>query len=149
MDYENLTKELFVQLEKFHQMKPTVELNSFHQGEIMVLNYLYEHSETEELPTNISNCLCLSTARVAATLNSLEKKGYISRIMSTNDRRKIIVGITDTGKDFIYEKREKLNEIFKEMVKSLGQEDAEHFIRILGKLEIIVAEIMTKTNFFL
>ena len=148
MDYEDLTKELFIQLEKFHQMKPTVEFASFHQGEILVLNYLYEHEKTEELPTQISNNLCLSTSRVAATLNSLEKKGFINRIMSTHDRRKIIVSITDSGKELVRKKREKIKAIFTEILEKMGEHDAREFIRILGKLENIVGEIKFITNFF-
>ena len=148
MDYEILTKELFIRLEKFHKMKPTVEFANFSQGEILVLNYLYENASSEELPSHISNCLCLSTARVAATLNSLEKKGYISRIMSSTDRRKIIVEITASGKEFISHKREKMKNVFRSMLTLLGEDDSKEFIRLLGRLETIVSEIMAATDFF-
>jgi len=148
MDYELLTTELFVQLEKFHQMKPTVEFTNFRQGEILVLNYLFENETAEELPSHISSCLNLSTARVAATLNSLEKKGYISRIMSPADRRKIIVALTDSGRAFISIKREKMKNVFRSMLTLLGESDAKEFIRLLSRLEVIVSEIMAATDFF-
>jgi len=148
MDYENLTMELFTQLGKFHQMKPTVEFTSFRQGEILVLNYLYDNKDADALPTSISNCLCLSTARVAATLNSLEKKSYISRAMSPHDRRKIIVAITEKGNAFITKKRYIMKKVFSKMLEALGVEDSKEFIRLLGRIEEIAAEIMAQNDFF-
>ena len=57
------------------------------QGEMAMLGFLtYEKSETN--PKELSERFNLSTARVANTLNSLERKEYITRVHDSFDRKK-------------------------------------------------------------
>lgn len=75
----------------------------------------------------------ISTARMTAIVNGLEKKGYVHRLADGSDRRRIQLEITLEGES-------QIEEIYKESVrctekylKYLGEEDAKNLIRIMEK----------------
>jgi DNA-binding MarR family transcriptional regulator len=85
-------------------------------------------------PGEISHEMNVSTARIATALNSLEKKGFISRQIDTNNRRNILVGITQAGKESAEEHRKKALKNLAEMLALLGEHDAKEHVRITKKL---------------
>jgi DNA-binding MarR family transcriptional regulator len=93
-------------------------------------------------PGEISNEMGVSTARIAATLNSLEKKGFITRKIDTSNRRHIIVESTELGKEWATKNYNKAIVGCANMLKLLGEHDAQEFVRILGRF----AELSTETN---
>lgn len=103
------------------------------QGEEAMLIRLRE-SGGESSPTALSLALGLSTARVASTLNTLEKKGYIKRRHDENDRRRIIVSITDEGAEYSNQRRQ--NAIFgiRLMMEQLGERDSQDLLRVMRHL---------------
>ena len=71
LNYENLGRELQF-IARVVRRGPSKKLQEISEGEMAMLGYLvYEEDETT--PTELSSQLDLSTARVANTLNSLEK----------------------------------------------------------------------------
>ncbi len=135
MDYKELTKEFLLLFSKFHKSRPTMDFSKFNHGEMMVLNYLFSNPDQEILPSNICNDLHLSSARVAVTLNSLEKKNCIERTMLPADRRKIMVNITEAGRRTVESKRKLLVESFSTIFERLGEYDTKELIRILTRIE--------------
>ena len=83
----------------------------------------YEKSETN--PKELSERFNLSTARVANTLNSLERKEYIKRVHDSVDRRKVMVYITE--KDALDE--------FSKLLSYLGENDSLCLLKILDKIQ--------------
>lgn len=47
--------------------------------------------------TEISNLLQITPAGVTHLINPLEQAGYIERLRAPNDRRVILIGLTDRG----------------------------------------------------
>ena len=92
-----MAKQLFM-LVGLMQREPIKKMQKISQGEMAMLGFLtYEKSETN--PKELSERFNLSTARVANTLNSLERKEYIKRVHDSFDRRKVMVYITEKGKE--------------------------------------------------
>ena len=103
------------------------------QGEVFTLLYI-NNRENTVLPRDISEEMNISTARVATILNSLENKGFVERQIDREDRRRILVTLTQKGKVEAKEhKEEVINQIAK-MLELLGEEDAKDFIRITGRI---------------
>jgi DNA-binding MarR family transcriptional regulator len=102
-------------------------------GEIFVLAYINRH-EGNVIPSEISNEIGISTARVAATLNSLENKGWITRMIDVNDRRKILVDITSEGKKQVENHFQMMTNTTAKMLEYLGEDDAKEYVRIMRKL---------------
>lgn len=107
------------------------------QGEIFVLQCVYQY-KGELAPGEISNIMDISSARIAATLNSLEKKGLITRQIDLSDRRRIIVELTPAGED----RAEKHNQFVMEdtatLLGLLGERDATEYVRITERLAELI-----------
>lgn len=67
----------------------------------------------------------------AAILNTLEKKGYARRLQNPQDKRQVLVYITDAGKQDVKGKYEDVISRMAEFLELLGPEDSEEFIRIV------------------
>lgn len=92
---------------------------------------LHNHSA---YPKDLSHSMGVSSARVAALLNHLEKEGFIQRRPDLKDNRQVIVSITDKGIQAICQKREQILDMIARALESLGPEDAQTLLRIQQKL---------------
>lgn len=64
----------------------------------------------------------------------MEKKHFIERRSHEEDKRKITVYITSSGKEYILQNYEDGIVITQNILNNLGEEDAKEFIRIMKKL---------------
>ena len=102
-------------------------------GELFVM-LLMRRCGGSVCPGHISREAQISTARVAALLNNLEKKGFISRSPSENDRRMSVVSLTEAGRAYADEKSCEMIDRHAEVLRSLGERDARELVRLLGRL---------------
>ncbi len=73
-----------------------VDVLNASRGEMGVLGYLVSH-DGAATPSELLEALGVSSARVANTLKSLERKGYIVRETNPDDGRGVIARITPAG----------------------------------------------------
>ncbi|MGN1014414.1 MAG: MarR family winged helix-turn-helix transcriptional regulator [Butyricicoccus sp.] len=135
MNYREIAMELF-QLRSslpHRQMRTERRRMDIFQGELFVLNYLFEH-ESWSYPKELSRNLVMSTARVAAILRTLQKNGLLTRTTDPKDNRQIIVRLTEEGRRRIEERRENALDYMVRMLEYLGPEDAQAYLRIQKKL---------------
>lgn len=84
-------------------------------------------------PKHLAETLNLSTARIAAVLGNLEKRGLISRTMDPDDRRRINVSLTNCGKKVAKaEKQEMRNKIIR-VFEMMGEEDTRKYLELTAK----------------
>ena len=137
--YENLALELFDVLDMKHKGPPQAEVGAAMRGEMAVLRLLSK--EKESLPAGeVSRRLCMTTSRIAAVLGSLEKKGMLTRIADEQDKRRVLVTLTDSGRSFCAEKRARAVADMAGVFAQLGQEDAAHFVRIVRRMHELMPE---------
>ena len=130
-------KERLFQCMKVMQSEPGKKIQELTKGEMEMLRYLsWEHEEAT--PTELSVRLKLSTARVANTLNSLEKKTYIERIHDVADRRRVLVHITEKGRSIFEEKHREVMDDMGNLLDDLGEKDGEELIRLIEKVIALV-----------
>jgi DNA-binding MarR family transcriptional regulator len=83
--------------------------------------------------TEISNLLQITPSGVTHLINSLEEAGYIERLSAPNDRRIVLVGLTDKGTEaaeaLIADIQEQLTALF----DHLGEDDSQTFIRLISR----------------
>ncbi|WP_066711869.1 MarR family winged helix-turn-helix transcriptional regulator [Clostridium sp. Marseille-P299] len=132
MDYEMYSKmfvELFSQAIHcpFHQDALDVS-----KGEGGLLLYLCKHSGASA--GELKNEFEVGSGRIANALKSLESKGMIVRVSSPDDKRIVLVNITEKGKALV-ERRYKL--FLKKMnmlLYEVGEKDTQEFLRILKRM---------------
>lgn len=133
VDYTELAQEFLHKmyiLQKGKQQKKTTE---FLQGEEFILQYIYLRNE-DVLPSEISNQMMISTARIATALGRLESKGFVTRQIDKNDRRRILVTLTPEGKEIAEKHHQEVLNGVAQMLESLGEHDAKEHVRIIGRL---------------
>lgn len=141
MDYNELATELMQKMYALRQAQSQKQIDESMQGEHFVLHLISFHKRSV-LPSEISNTMGISSARIAAALNSLERKGLITRQIDISDRRQILVDLTPEGKAMADEQHQKAMEILRNTLRQLGENDAKEYVRITGRL----AELASKNK---
>jgi DNA-binding MarR family transcriptional regulator len=116
-------------------------LSRAYKGEGFVLKYLTSRTSAA-LPTELSEALHSSTARISSILGTLEKKGLIVREIDRDNRRNILVTLTDKGREQAALREQKLRNQMAQVLAELGEADTRELVRLIGR----VSEILQKTN---
>ncbi|MDR0721707.1 MAG: winged helix DNA-binding protein [Treponema sp.] len=84
--------------------------------------------------------LAVSKAAVSQMLGSLEKREYIQRETDRDNRRKIIITLTEKGKTTVDQGKKQMDALMSRIITRLGKEDARHFVRLLDRFVEVVEE---------
>ncbi len=133
MDYGKLAHDYMEVMYQMRKRRAQKKLSDSFHGENFVLFYISQN-EGNVIPSDISNEMGITSARIAAALNSLEGKGMILRKIDSADRRRILIELTDLGREEAQKKHQMIMGITTQMLQYLGEDDAKEFIRILRKL---------------
>lgn len=99
------------------------------KGEPFVLAQL-GHNGTMT-PSELASGLGSSSARISAVLSSLEKKGLITRDIDHEDRRNILVTLTDAGREAGKERHEEMHSALCWVFEQMGERKTKQFIRLI------------------
>lgn len=140
MDYKALAEELFHIMTRTAKLPFQKKVDDLSHGERRILGYL-TFGRNGVPSGDLSEKLDLTTPRVASALNSLAKKGFIERNRDENDKRLVIVTITEPGKSFMMEEYNKLISMMQQTLQKLGEKDAQELIRIIKRIKDITNEM--------
>lgn len=144
MDYSKLAIE-FVKCSHYYRRQDFQRtFDEAMSGELFTIFYIL-YQKDAVTPGMIAKEMEISSARVAAMLNNLEKKEYIKRVKSQEDKRKIHVILTQKGIDLAQKTKETVLQQVTDMLEFLGPDDAQHLIRIMGLLAHRFKETEGKT----
>lgn len=139
MDYTELANEFIQTIQMFKKLGPPQKrIVESMRGELFALQSIARRGG-DVLPGEICEEMDVSSARVAATLNSLENKGLITREIDKSDRRQILVRLTKKGQEMADTHMQDMLEDTAMLLKQLGEHDAKEFIRIIGRLAEIAS----------
>lgn len=130
--YESLAEQMLLMMDR-HKHLPAEPVSGTIRGEMAVLRLLSQIG-TGQNPGEIAARLNMTTSRIAAVLNSLEKKQLILRISDPSDRRRMLVSLTEKGEKTCLERREDAKNHLIQMLMRLSEEDAETFVRLCEQL---------------
>lgn len=133
METAVLRRDLIGSLQSVYQLEAFSALAELLQGESLVLNCLLSHQEGVVHPSDLSRELHLSRPRITAALSALQRKGLIAMRRSPTDRRRIQVSITQTGREVIGGRLERMQTYFDKMLSGLGEADARTLIDLINR----------------
>ena len=136
--YAELARELFEIMDTQKHRPPHPEMSKMMHGEMAVIRLL--SAQGMLLAGDISRSLKMNTSRVAAVLSSLEKKALIVRGEDPQDRRRVLVQLTQAGREFDDRKRAEIQSHMRWMLTQLGPCDAREYVRLTRR----AMEIMNK-----
>ncbi|WP_461247577.1 MarR family winged helix-turn-helix transcriptional regulator [Treponema sp. R6D11] len=115
------------------------------KGELFILKILSKKN-IPLLPSEISETMCISPARISTALGALEKKKQIHRELDTNNRRNILVTITDLGRERLREHSKKMRKHMMNILNNMGEKDALEYVRLTKRFSEIASEIFRNKN---
>jgi DNA-binding MarR family transcriptional regulator len=116
-------------------MKPKKIMSDVNPSQMMVIMAITFNCKEKGYvtPSMISEELGLSKSALTAILNSLEEKKYIERELSKEDRRMIMLKLTEKSVALHEEYHSKVNSSILNLANYLGEEDTEKFIQLITK----------------
>lgn len=84
--------------------------------------------------TSVARELEVTTGTLTISVNSLVKKGYVERTRSEEDRRVVLVSLSEKGRKAYLHHRKFHQEMIEAVLKELSEEEQRVLERALGKL---------------
>jgi len=140
-----LTHELFQLMKQFP--RPKLKQSSLDgltrsEYELLVMLVMSLGNDKQAFTaTEISNLLQITPAGATHLINPLEKAGYIERLPDPNDRRIVLIRLTDKGTKVAESLISEVQENLIGLVNHLGEEDSKTLIRLMSKsIEFFAAQ---------
>ncbi len=133
MTTSDLAEQMLYLIEQMPRNAPQLVLSELSRGELFILNYLHRRQGPAR-PGEISAAMQTSTARTAAALGNMEKKGWLHRVPGEHDRRQTLVHLTDAGDQYLQGARQTMLDEIGLVLDELGRRDAEEYLRIIGRM---------------
>ncbi|MDY0256748.1 MarR family transcriptional regulator [Gudongella oleilytica] len=135
MEASILKDRMIKALESIYYMEAFHQVVEFLQGELYILHHMLEHEDEGINPSGLSDMLHISRPRVTTALATLRRKGYVETRIDEDDRRRLTVYLTASGREFITGRQNQVEEYFTGFIEKLGEDKAEELI---GLLDVIV-----------
>ena len=133
-EYEALAYVFLRDMAKKKRLPPHGDdVSASMRGEMAVLRLLGE-SGLPLTAGDLSRDLRMTTSRIAAVLNSLQKKGMIERGEDAQDRRRVLVRLTAEGSALCEQRKACVRRRLAAIFERLGMEDTREFMRIMGRI---------------
>ena len=94
--------------------------------------------------SSIAKNLHVSSPAISRTLTSLENKGYVVRCIDINNRRNTGVMLTEEGHDVLAKEYEKVNDVFGEVIDSMGEEKIDMLISLTKEMMDSFSNALTR-----
>ena len=123
--------------------------NKVNMTELIIMNEIVNNTTDPKDNVKISDIkkfLSISKGAISHNLASLEKKGYITRTINENNRRNVIVTLTDDGRAIMKEHYSQFTNKLEEIVSRLGEDNVKQLISIVNKMTEISTEINRESS---
>lgn len=132
MDFYSVQDEIraLCKTSKWKQLVDLIDDGS--KGMFLILRILAD-SDGDVVAGDLAKIMCVSTARIASALNTLEKKGYVRRESEKTDARKVVIRLTDVGKSALDERMAGINQIVAPMFANLTDEEIKTLFYLVNK----------------
>lgn len=132
-----LTQDLFQLMKQFPRPKlrqSCIDGLTRSEYELLVMLVMnLEGQKTNLAVSELSSLLQITPAGVTHLINPLEEAGYIARLQGPNDRRIVLIGLTEKGTQVAESLIGEVQENLIGLVNYLGEEDSQTLIRLLSR----------------
>ena len=84
--------------------------------------------------SSVAKSLCVTTGTLTISVNSLVKKGFVERIRSDEDRRVVLVSLTEKGKRAHAHHRKFHEQMIDSIVEELSGEEKKVLVKALSRM---------------
>jgi DNA-binding MarR family transcriptional regulator len=116
------------------------EEGELNMASLWLLYHIREHPD-DLSGEKIRRELCITKAAVSQMLGSLEKKGYLIREVSRDNRRRIILSLTGKGVAFIEKTSAETEERLAGIISRFGKAKTREFITLVNRFADIAGNV--------
>ena len=102
--------------------------------QIQIMDYMLNHQNETVYQKDLENTTHLSRATISSVLQTMEKHGLVTRITDNIDTRTKIVRLNSETKNFFRENKNKFDNIEKQILSGISEDELNYFTRILDKM---------------
>ncbi len=121
----------FTELKNYLPIRPS---------EMSLLNIVVRRKR-DFTPLALADIMAVSKPMIAAHIQALEKKGYIYKEQSSDDKRSFFVRPTEKAVELCAQYEEKQTERLNELMDKLGEEEFCELVRLMDKAQRAIREI--------
>ncbi|BBF43895.1 transcriptional regulator, MarR family [Lachnospiraceae bacterium KM106-2] len=116
------------------------------QTETFIMMMISRHEEENKIikVSDIAHHLNNTMPAISRMLKQLEQKNYIVRTTDANDRRSVIIKLTEEGRKVVASQTEMLDQLTNRVVERFGSDDLEELIELIKKMQTIIQEEMSR-----
>ncbi|WP_026485758.1 MarR family winged helix-turn-helix transcriptional regulator [Caldanaerobius polysaccharolyticus] len=92
--------------------------------------------------SRIGNIISVRKSNMTPIIDYLEDLGYVKRNLSSEDRRKIYIEITDEGKMYLENKLDVIDKLIKEKCSNLNDEEIREAIEAVKTITCLIEKIV-------
>lgn len=129
MQLQRLTEELLLTVISLNRSCIPQSVQEHLKGENFLLSYLDEHG----------GCSTPGVLREVLGVSALEEKGMLRRCADSYDRRRVVVHLTELGRQTAEQMHTTLCAHVQRVLEQLGEQDSRELIRLLGRITEIEA----------
>lgn len=136
--FDSATQETYLNLWRSYDRLRAIEDQLFSRWDLTAQQYnvlrLLESSTEQAVPTlSLASRLVSRAPDITRMIDRLEKRGWIRRERSENDRRTVMVSITTVGRELLASIAEPLSECHQEQLGHMTEQELETLTGLLCK----------------
>ena len=143
-----ITQDLFQILKQFSRLKwvhrPYQELKRSEYELLGILYFRLSDGFKAISASELSSQLNITPGGVTHLINPLEEEGYIERLQNPNDRRVVLIGLTEKGKVMSESILAEAHERLVGLVGHLGENDSRKLISLMSSTGEYLAALPKK-----
>jgi DNA-binding MarR family transcriptional regulator len=139
MDTKELASSLRAVVSNLHKglRKQMHSVNTYSMTELETIAHLFRH--TSLLPTELAALTKIKTQSMSQILKKMEEQGLIKRTLSKEDKRKVYISLTATGKKMVEKAKYEKDGWLKILIeKSLTDKERELLAKVLPVLNKLI-----------
>ncbi|MGE4584733.1 MAG: MarR family winged helix-turn-helix transcriptional regulator [Sphaerochaeta sp.] len=148
MEDSTLKEQLIHALLRFKKLGMTFPADyHVNVGEFFVMKNLEKGHLCPEGPMNVSDIhhnLHVTKPAISQMLNSLEKKGYVSRAIDPTDRRRISVTLTEEGSKVLKAVKQYMDQTLEMTITRFGEDNVRELISLFTLLVDISEDVQAQ-----
>lgn len=126
--YFNANAVLSVFSKKYMELKRGLPIRPSEMGVLNIITGM----EGPHTPVMLAELLGVSKPMITAHITSLEKKGYIIKEPSAQDKRAYYILPTEKAADLVESAKTDLNSQLERLINGMGQEEFDTLVRLAG-----------------
>lgn len=135
-EFQDIFESVFRKLKKGNEFYPKTDYK-LATGHIFILVHLYKKGNC--IASDISSYLGITSAGVTGLTDTLEKNNLIERNRSENDRRVVLLSLTNEGQQFVEKVISAKSKLFVQVFKDIEENEIEQVTNVFKKLDNILS----------